>query len=97
MKACGERGMHRWPVSSLDPIPAAWHLMTDTKRGCVLYQDKAREVGTSLTVAPPLDEYLGGADLDLGLAGQHQRVNAALAVTLAAAWEARYAQVCLPP
>ena len=56
-------------------------------------QDKAREVGTSLTVAPPLEEYVGGAGLDLGLAGQHQRINAALAVTLAAAWEARHAQV----
>lgn len=58
-------------------------------------QDKAREVGTSLSVAPSLDEYVGGAGLELGLAGQHQRVNAALAVSLAAAWEAKYVQVCL--
>ena len=63
------------------------------ERLCALLQDKAREVGTSLSVAPPLEEYAGGADLDLGLAGQHQRINAALAVTLAAAWEARHAQV----
>ena len=59
-------------------------------------QDKARELGTSLSIAPSLEEYVGGADLDLGLAGQHQRVNAALAVTLAAAWEAKHAQVRQP-
>ena len=59
-------------------------------------QNKAREVGTSLSVAPSLEEYVGGAGLDLGLAGQHQRVNAALAVSLAAAWEAKHAQVCQP-
>ena len=50
-------------------------------------------MGTSLSVVPGLDEYLGGASVDLGLAGQHQRINAALAVSLAAAWEARRAQV----
>ena len=50
-------------------------------------------MGTSLSVVPGLDEYLGGANIDLGLAGQHQRINAALAVSLAAAWEARRAQV----
>lgn len=50
-------------------------------------------MGTSLSVVPGLDEYLGGANVDLGLAGQHQRINAALAVSLAAAWEARRAQV----
>ena len=44
-------------------------------------------------MVPGLDEYLGGANIDLGLAGQHQRINAALAVSLAAAWEARRAQV----
>ena len=50
-------------------------------------------MGTSLSVVPGLDEYVGGANADLGLAGQHQRINAALAVSLAAAWEARHAQV----
>ena len=71
----------------------AWQLLRDLQGLHALLQDKAREVGTSLSVAPPLEEYVGGADLDLGLAGQHQRINAALAVTLAAAWEARHAQV----
>ncbi len=67
-----------------------WSLSEESDSAC---QDKAREVGTSLSVAPSLEEYVGGAELDLGLAGQHQRVNAALAVSLAAAWEAKHAQV----
>jgi folylpolyglutamate synthase len=49
-------------------------------------------VGAPLTVVPELGAYEGGASLALGLAGAHQRVNAALAVALAAAWEAQHAQ-----
>lgn len=55
-------------------------------------QAKAKSVGAPLTVVPSLEEYEGGADLELGLAGQHQRSNAALAICLAAAWEAERAR-----
>ena len=63
-------------------------------RGLVhsVIQARAEEVGAPLTVVPALDVYEGGASLPLGLAGAHQRVNAALAVALAAAWEAQHAQ-----
>ncbi|EIE20887.1 putative folylpolyglutamate synthetase [Coccomyxa subellipsoidea C-169] len=53
---------------------------------------KAKSVGAPLTVVPSLEEYEGGAVLELGLAGQHQRSNAALAISLAAAWEAQRAR-----
>ncbi|BDA42444.1 Folylpolyglutamate synthase [Coccomyxa sp. Obi] len=53
---------------------------------------KAKSVGAPLMVVPSLEEYEGGADLELGLAGQHQRSNAALAICLAAAWEAERAR-----
>jgi len=48
-------------------------------------------VGAPLGLAPALAEYeAGGAPpVRVGLAGEHQRGNAALAVALAAAWEAR--------
>jgi folylpolyglutamate synthase len=53
----------------------------------------ADRVGTPLQLTKPLGEYAlpGGKparDLQLGLSGEHQRINAALAVTLAAQWEA---------
>ncbi|KAK9909332.1 hypothetical protein WJX75_000680 [Coccomyxa subellipsoidea] len=53
---------------------------------------KAKSVGAPLTVVPSLEEFEGGAELELGLAGQHQRSNAALAISLAAAWEAQWAR-----
>ena len=67
-------------------------------------QEVAERVGTPLDSARPLDEYkiVGGGterevnnhvlhsieDLKVGLSGAHQRENAALAVRLAAEWEA---------
>lgn len=58
----------------------------------MLVQAKAKSVGAPLTVVPSLEEFEGGAELELGLAGQHQRSNAALAISLAAAWEAQWAR-----
>ena len=43
---------------------------------------RASEVGAPLRVAKSLDSYEGGGDVDVGLAGPHQRVNAGLAVEL---------------
>lgn len=62
-------------------------------------QEVAQRVGTPLSQPRPLNEYTLAADgtgaaaasastLELGLAGEHQRENAALAVALAAEWEA---------
>lgn len=54
---------------------------------------------TSLTVVPGLDKYtytcedgkqLMGNEIPIGLAGEHQRENAALAIQLAAIWESRF-------
>jgi len=59
----------------------------------VVVQAKAKRVGAPLTVVPDLEQYEGGATLELGLAGQHQRSNAALAIRLAAAWEAQRARI----
>ena len=47
---------------------------------------RAAEVGAPLRVAKSLDSYEGGGDVDVGLAGPHQRVNAGLAVELVRAW-----------
>ena len=60
---------------------------------CLHAQAKAAAAGAPLSLVPPLEEYEGsGAPrVQLGLAGRHQRGNAALAVALAAAWEARAA------
>ena len=54
-------------------------------------QDKAECAGIELTVARSLDEIhqSDGAPIHFGLAGAYQRVNAALAVELATAWEER--------
>ena len=62
-------------------------------------EEVAEKVSAPLRALRPLDEYAlaagqgGGpasaASLELGLAGEHQRQNAALAVALAAEWEAR--------
>ena len=59
--------------------------------GVLVGQARAAQVGAPLTMVPDLAAYEGGAGARLGLAGAHQRVNAALAVALAGAWEARYA------
>ena len=58
-------------------------------------QEVADRVGAPLAGVKPLNEYglvgrkdkVGGEGLEIGLAGEHQRENAALAVALAAAWE----------
>ena len=66
--------------------------LPEPMQGSVLArQTRAAQVGAPLTLVPDLAAYEGGAGLKLGLAGAHQRVNAALAVALAGAWEARNA------
>ncbi len=50
----------------------------------------AVEKGVDLAIVPPLSAYEGGQGVELGLAGAHQVENAALAVRLAAVWEARH-------
>lgn len=58
----------------------------------------------SLAIVPPLEDYtfvnekgneMKGSEISLGLAGEHQLENAALAVRLAAIWESRYGH-CIP-
>jgi len=54
--------------------------------------DKAREVGTEVKVVRPLQDYrlpkeYGSEPLTLGIAGEHQKTNASLAVALAGMWE----------
>ncbi|XP_048844826.1 folylpolyglutamate synthase, mitochondrial-like isoform X2 [Brienomyrus brachyistius] len=50
-------------------------------------QERAREIGCPLCVCPDLQEYEDpGRPLRLGLAGQHQRSNAALALQLSWSW-----------
>ena len=60
---------------------------------CLHAQAKAAAAGAPLSLVPPLEEFEGSGapHVQLGLAGRHQRGNAALAVALAAAWEARAA------
>ncbi|EFJ38623.1 hypothetical protein SELMODRAFT_402687 [Selaginella moellendorffii] len=48
-------------------------------------QKRAKELNICLEVAAPLTAY-GLGDLELGLKGEHQRVNAALAVALCKRW-----------
>ena len=58
----------------------------------ILLQVRSEAVGNSLTVAQPLDQYRdmqGEPVRALGLAGEHQRINASLAIALTSAWEAR--------
>lgn len=50
-------------------------------------RDKAVAVGTPLAVVRPWGAYNGAEAVALGLAGEHQKLNAALAVALAATWE----------
>lgn len=52
---------------------------------------RAAAVGTSLSLVRPWQAIQGAADVTLGLAGEHQKLNAALAVALAGAWEGRSA------
>jgi folylpolyglutamate synthase len=47
---------------------------------------RAAEVGSPLVVARDLDSYKGGSEIVVGLAGSHQRVNAAVAVELVREW-----------
>nr|AAH58343.1 Folylpolyglutamate synthase [Danio rerio] len=53
-------------------------------------QERAEEVGCSLSVCPDLDEYESEGSLSLGLAGQHQRSNASLALQLSHTWLQRH-------
>ena len=62
-------------------------------RAFALLQVKADAMGVPLTIAPPLDSYTqpdSSPVTALGLAGDHQRVNAALAIALAHVWESKY-------
>ncbi|XP_071371741.1 folylpolyglutamate synthase, mitochondrial-like [Centroberyx affinis] len=50
-------------------------------------QDRAEEIGCPLWVCPELDEYEAVAGpVRLGLAGEHQRLNASLALQLSSSW-----------
>ncbi|KAK7131532.1 hypothetical protein R3I94_016603 [Phoxinus phoxinus] len=53
-------------------------------------QERAEEIGCSLSVCPDLDEYESEGSLRLGLAGQHQRSNASLALQLSHTWLQRH-------
>nr|XP_023696513.1 folylpolyglutamate synthase, mitochondrial-like isoform X2 [Paramormyrops kingsleyae] len=54
-------------------------------------QERAREIGCPLCVCSDLEEYEDpGRPLRLGLAGQHQRSNAALALQLSWSWLQRH-------
>ncbi|KAF4098879.1 folylpolyglutamate synthase, mitochondrial [Onychostoma macrolepis] len=53
-------------------------------------QERAEEIGCSLSVCPDLEEYQGEGSLRLGLAGHHQRSNASLALQLSHTWLQRH-------
>ncbi|ROJ30623.1 Folylpolyglutamate synthase, mitochondrial [Anabarilius grahami] len=53
-------------------------------------QERAEEIGCSLSVCPDLDEYESEGSLQLGLAGHHQRSNASLALQLSQTWLQRH-------
>ncbi|XP_067231763.1 folylpolyglutamate synthase, mitochondrial [Chanodichthys erythropterus] len=53
-------------------------------------QERAEEIGCSLSVCPDLDEYESEGSLLLGLAGHHQRSNASLALQLSQTWLQRH-------
>ncbi|XP_032814477.2 folylpolyglutamate synthase, mitochondrial isoform X2 [Petromyzon marinus] len=56
-----------------------------------ILQERARELDCPLQVCPPLSAYADDAGHpDLGLAGEHQRLNATLALQLSRAWLRRY-------
>lgn len=50
-------------------------------------RERAAAVGTPLAQVRAWEDYAGAADVVLGLAGEHQKLNAALAVALAGTWE----------
>ncbi|XP_071881525.1 folylpolyglutamate synthase, mitochondrial isoform X3 [Anas platyrhynchos] len=57
------------------------------ERPLEVLRDRARELGCPLYVCPELDAFEAGSQaLELGLAGGHQRSNAALALQLARTW-----------
>uniref|UniRef100_A0A673NKA1 Folylpolyglutamate synthase n=1 Tax=Sinocyclocheilus rhinocerous TaxID=307959 RepID=A0A673NKA1_9TELE len=53
-------------------------------------QERAEEIGCSLSVCPDLEEYESEGSLSLGLAGHHQRSNASLALQLSHTWLQRH-------
>ncbi|XP_059381867.1 folylpolyglutamate synthase, mitochondrial isoform X2 [Carassius carassius] len=53
-------------------------------------QERAEEIGCSLSVCPDLEEYQSEGSLRLGLAGHHQRSNASLALQLSHTWLQRH-------
>ncbi|XP_078459308.1 folylpolyglutamate synthase, mitochondrial isoform X1 [Lampetra planeri] len=56
-----------------------------------ILQERARELDCPLQVCPPLSAYADDAGHpDLGLAGEHQRLNATLALQLSRAWLRRF-------
>ena len=50
-------------------------------------RERAAAVGAPLALVRAWADYRGAEDVALGLAGEHQKLNAALAVALAGAWE----------
>jgi len=70
---------------------------------------RAEEVAIPLNVSKSIDEYEDAENIEIGLAGPHQRINAGLAVTLCRNWanatgapwaadaEAAFAKNILPP
>uniref|UniRef100_A0A671R9C8 Folylpolyglutamate synthase n=1 Tax=Sinocyclocheilus anshuiensis TaxID=1608454 RepID=A0A671R9C8_9TELE len=53
-------------------------------------QERAEEIGCSLSVCPDLEKYQSEGSLRLGLAGHHQRSNASLALQLSHTWLQRH-------
>lgn len=51
-------------------------------------RERAAAVGAPLAVVRPWEAYQGASAVRLGLAGEHQKLNAALALALAGTWEA---------
>uniref|UniRef100_A0A672PJZ5 Folylpolyglutamate synthase n=1 Tax=Sinocyclocheilus grahami TaxID=75366 RepID=A0A672PJZ5_SINGR len=56
----------------------------------MVLQERAEEIGCSLSVCPDLEEYQSEDSLRLGLAGHHQRSNASLALQLSHTWLQRH-------
>lgn len=68
---------------------------TQPEEARVVLEERAHARQVPLLVAPPLESFqAGGQAITLGLAGAHQRLNAAMAVQLCRLWEARARAQC---
>ena len=54
--------------------------------GLDVLKQRAKELGTHLTIVPRLNEYEFVGELNLGLSGQHQKLNASLATQVSKEW-----------